>query len=169
MRRLFLIAAVAAALASPASAQTQGAAAPTAEVFDALAARDQELFAALFDRCDADHLATMVVDDLEFYHDKGGLTDQSAESFIAGIREMCEGQRTGRNYRARRELVPGTLELYMINNYGAVQMGEHRFYKLTPGKPEELVETGRFINLWKNENGVWKLARVISYDHRLTK
>jgi hypothetical protein len=45
-------------------------------------------------------------------------------------------------------------------------MGEHRFYKLTPGKKDELTETAKFTHLWKKENGVWKLARVLSYDHR---
>ncbi|HYE43509.1 MAG TPA: nuclear transport factor 2 family protein [Caulobacteraceae bacterium] len=169
MRRLALIATASAAIAAPAVAQTQGAAAPTTEVFEILAARDQELFAALFDRCDADHLATMVAADFEFYHDKGGQTADSGAAFIAGVRQMCEGQKAGTNYRARRELVPGSLQLHMINNYGAVQMGDHRFFKLTPGRPEALVETGRFVNLWKNENGAWKLARVISYDHRLAK
>ena len=40
--------------------------------------------------------------------------------------------------------------------------------QLTPGKPDQLTETGRFIIVWKLEAGVWKMARVVSYDHHLT-
>jgi len=175
MRRLALTALMTLAIAAAAfplvtRAQSEGAPPASKELFDELAARDAELFAALFDRCDADHLATMVTADFEFFHDKHGQTANSREQFIGGIRQMCEGQKAGTNYRARRELVPGTLEVYVLNNYGAVQFGEHRFYKLTRGKPEELVETGKFVDLWKKEeDGVWRLARVISYDHRLTR
>ena len=48
-------------------------------------------------------------------------------------------------------------------------LGEHRFFKLTLGKPDEMTETGRFIIFWKNDGGVWKMARVVSYDHHLAK
>ncbi len=53
-------------------------------------------------------------------------------------------------------------------NYGAVQVGEHRFYQLLPGKPEKLVEISLFTSVWKKDANGWKLARVLSYDHRLT-
>ena len=43
-----------------------------------------------------------------------------------------------------------------------------RFYKLTPGKPEQLVEVALFTQVWKKEPSGWRLARVLSYDHRLT-
>jgi hypothetical protein len=148
-------------------AQTEGAAPASQELFDTLAARDATLFAAVFDRCDADEVRTMVTDDLEFFHDKGGLTSTTGDSFAEGLRGHCARVQTGEDYAGRRELIPGTLKVYVLNNYGAVQMGEHRFYKLAPGKPEELVEVGKFIDVWKYDNGMWKLARVISYDHHL--
>jgi len=65
--------------------------------------------------------------------------------------------------------VPGSLKVYPLNNYGAVEVGVHRFFKLTPGKPEQLVEVSQFTHVWKKEEeSGWKLSRVLSYDHRLT-
>ncbi|MBS0296223.1 MAG: nuclear transport factor 2 family protein [Proteobacteria bacterium] len=119
-------------------------------------------------RCDADHLAGMVTDDFEFFHDKDGQSATSGAQFIQGIRAMCERQRTGVDYRARRELIAGSLQVYPINNYGAVELGEHRFYKLEAGGKERLVEVSKFVNLWKRVDGRWRLSRVISYGHTLT-
>jgi hypothetical protein len=38
------------------------------------------------------------------------------------------------------KLIPGTLHVNPLNDYGAVEIGEHRFFQLLPGKPEKLVE-----------------------------
>jgi hypothetical protein len=62
----------------------------------------------------------------------------------------------------RRELVPGTLEVYPIANYGAVEIGVHRF--LHPGNIKDVGEA-KFILLWQRNDGVWKVSRVISFDH----
>ena len=67
--------------------------------------------------------------------------------------------------KVRRELVPGTLEVYPMDGYGAVEMGVHRFHH--PGR-ENTEPTGeaKFVHLWQNKEGAWKITRVISYDHR---
>jgi hypothetical protein len=113
-------------------------------------------------------LATLVTEDFEMYHDKGGLIATSGAQFVKSIEGMCARRKTGEDYRARRELVAGSMKVYPLNNYGAVQVGEHRFYQLLPGKPEKLVEVALFTQVWKKGAGSWKLARVLSYDHRLT-
>ena len=59
------------------------------------------------------------------------------------------------------------MKVYPLNNYGAVETGFHRFYARTPGQPDRLTETAQFSQVRKNEQGVWKLARVISFDHQL--
>ena len=150
------------------SAQTAGPV-PTKELHDEIAAYDQKLFGAVFDTCDTQALAGLVTDDFEMYHDKGGLVSTSGAQFVENIRGMCERQKTGVDYRARRELVEGTLEVYPLNNYGAVEVGVHRFYKKTPGQPDKLVEISKLTQVWKKEPGGWKLARVLSYDHKLTE
>ena len=144
---------------------TPGAVA-TPEMVAALAEKDRALFDAVFG-CKLDALAPLIADDFEFLHDKHGLTATSGAQFLASIRTMCEGQAAGTNFRARRELVPGTLTTHALDKYGAMQMGTHRFYALREGEPDLLTETGRFIDVWKLEDGDWKLSRVISYDHVL--
>ena len=63
--------------------------------------------------------------------------------------------------KVRRELVKGSIEVYPIPNYGAVQIGLHRFFNNQdpPGTPSP---TGKFIHTWKRENGRWRITRVIS-------
>ena len=156
-----------ACLALGAQAQRAGPAQSQA-LTNEIAAADKALFAAVFDTCDTAALAKMVTADFEMYHDKDGQASSSGPQFVKDIEGMCARQKTGEDYRARRELVAGSLKVYPINNYGAVEVGKHRFYKLMPGKPEELVEVSLFTHLWKREKDGWKLARVLSYDHRLT-
>jgi ketosteroid isomerase-like protein len=151
-----------------ASAQTAGPA-PTPQLTDEIAAADAALFAAFFDRCDLEALKGMVTEDLEMFHDKGGFVAKSGKQFIENLASTCARQKTGEDYRARRELLPGTLRVYPLNDYGAVETGEHRFYQRLPGKPEKLVEVSLFTHVWKKEPTGWKIARVVSYGHRLTE
>jgi ketosteroid isomerase-like protein len=155
------------ALAGPLAAQTAGPA-PTQQLTAEIQAADAEFFSAFFDRCDIAALTALVTEDLEMFHDKGGRIAATGKEFIKNLESTCARQKTSEDYRARRELVPGSLKVYPLNNYGAVETGEHRFYQLLPGKPEKLVEVALFTQVWKKEPGGWKLARVISYDHKLT-
>lgn len=140
----------------------------TQELYDEIAAKDHILFAAVFDTCDTATLTTLVTDDLEMYHDKGGLTATSGAQFVNAIEGMYARQKTGEDYRARRELVPASMKVYPLSDYGAIQVGEHRFYQLLPGKPEKLVEVALFTHVWKKDATGWKVSRVLSYDHKLT-
>lgn len=147
---------------------TPGAAVASSELVATLAEKDRQLFEAVFG-CKLDLLASLVADDFEFVHGKWGLTADSGAKFMQGMRDNCKAQETGQNFRARRELIEGSMTVHMLNNYGAMQMGEHRFYALQPGQPDRLTETGKFIDLWRLIDGEWKLARVISYDHHLAE
>lgn len=122
-------------------------------LFQTISVLDTKLFNA-YNKCDLKTLGAMVSDDLEFYHDKTGLS-VGKPLFIEAIRKNICG-------KVHRELVPGTLEVYPLNGYGAVEIGVHRFTH--PGLDNELGEA-KFITLWQNQNGAWKVTRVISYDH----
>jgi len=50
--------------------------------------------------------------------------------------------------------------------YGAIQTGDHEFYKIKDNVPTELEITAKFIHLWILEKNVWKLRRVFSYDYQ---
>lgn len=147
---------------------TPGAAPASPELIATLAEKDRQLFEAVFG-CKLDLLASLIADDFEFVHDKWGQTADSGAKFMQGMRDNCKAQETGRNFRARRELVEGSMTVHVLNHYGAMQMGEHRFFALQPGQPDKLTESGKFIDVWRQIDGEWRLARVISYDHRLAE
>ena len=71
-------------------------------------------------------LKTMFSEDLEFYHDLGGVI-RYAENMEA-FGKVFAAQRL-----VRRELVAGSLEVHPIKDDGAVEMGAHRFYATRKG------------------------------------
>jgi ketosteroid isomerase-like protein len=121
------------------------------------------LDAALFDaynRCDLEKFSALLADDLEFYHDQGGLS--------LGKEKVTESVKKNICGKVTRELVPGTLQVYPMKGFGAVEMGVHRFHH--PGHDDtEPVGEGKFIHLWQYKDGAWRIARIISYDHRAAK
>ncbi len=67
------------------------------------------------------------------------------------------------NIGLKRELVPGSLEVYPIKDFGAIEIGAHTFCHIENGKND--CGTFKFVEVWKNNKGEWKLTRIISYDH----
>lgn len=126
---------------------------PQDPLYKAIAASDAALFAAS-NRCDLDTMATFVADDLEFYHDKSGLSVGKADLLQKTKANICG--------KMIRELVPASLEVYPLADFGAIEIGTHRF--LHPAEPNNIGQA-RFIHVWRNQNGAWRLSRVISYDH----
>jgi hypothetical protein len=147
----FLITLVAVSLAH---VHAQAAPAPD-PLFQTIQSLDAKLFDA-YNHCDLEKFGSLLADDLEFYHDKSGLTS-GRQALVEGVKNNICGKVT-------RELVPGTLEVYPIANYGAVEIGVHRFHH--PGyETAESIGEAKFIHLWQNKDGVWKITRVISFDH----
>jgi hypothetical protein len=132
-----------------------------------LLAADAEFFKAVFDTCDLETVKQYVTDDFEMFHDKGGRVSTSGAQFVQAIVDKCKRQAEGIDFLSRRELVGESLKVYPINNYGAIETGTHRFYALSKGKPDRLTEVAQFTHVWKEENGRWRLARALSYDHQL--
>jgi ketosteroid isomerase-like protein len=127
-----------------------------AELEKVIATLDSALFAA-YNQCDLQTFASFISDDVEFYHDKAGVT-LGKEALTDAIKKNICG-------KVARELVPGTLQVYPMKGYGAVEIGVHRFHH--PGREDtESVGEAQFIHLWQCKNGAWKITRVISYDHR---
>jgi len=131
------------------------AASVSQELHNEIARMDSVLFEA-FNTQNLDKLKTLFTDDLEFYHDTGGLALYSQT--IKDFTKMFE-----QNLRIRRELVKGSLEIYPIKNYGAIETGQHRFCHLENGKDE--CGTFKFVHVWQKKGGEWKISRVISYNH----
>lgn len=150
-----------------AAAPSRSFAQAPSELWAEILKADQALFQAIFDDCRPEALEGMVTDDFEFLHDRWGQIAKSKAEFITVIRRGCERQKTGIDFKARRELLLDTLHVYPLKGYGAVEMGRHRFYKVEAGKPDTPTEEAPFIQVWRFADGHWRLARVISYDHQL--
>lgn len=128
-------------------------------LYQTIAQLDREVFAAI-DRCDMQTEATFWSNDAEFYHDKDGLMVGGAKIVDAIKNNLCG--------KVKRELVPGTLEVYPLAGYGAVEIGVHRF--LHPGTQDhDVVGEAKFIHVWQHKDGHWKITRVISIDHHEVK
>jgi hypothetical protein len=133
-------------------------------VTGAVLERDRAFWAA-YNRCDVPAMADFFTEDIEFYHDRGGATIGHAP-FVAELRNGLCGNPDS---RLRRDAVEGTVKLYPMKKndvvYGAVLSGEHVFYVVDKGKEPRLDGRGRFTHLWLVKDGVWRMSRVLSFDH----
>lgn len=121
----------------------------------AITALDSALFDA-YNKCDLEKFASYLAEDVEFYHDQGGVTLGRAALTESVKKNICG--------KVTRELVPGSLQVFPMKGYGAIEMGVHRFHH--PGHEDtEGVGEGRFIHLWQYKDGAWRITRVMSYDH----
>ena len=125
------------------------------ELFNKVANLDSLLFAA-YNSKNLDLMKTYFTNDLEWYQDNGGLID--FEKVFINFKSIFE-----RDYDLKRNLIRESLEVHPIEGYGAIEIGKHQFKHIENGKLE--IGTFKFLMIWKNDNGNWKISRVISYDH----
>ena len=125
------------------------------ELFSKVANLDSSLFAA-YNTKNLDLMKTYFTLDLEWYQDNGGLLDY--EKVFSNFQSIFN-----RDYNLTRNLIKESLEVHPIEGYGAIEIGKHQFKHIENGKLE--IGTFKFLMIWKNENGNWKITRVISYDH----
>jgi hypothetical protein len=122
-------------------------------LYDTIVRQDSAFFGA-YNTCTV-HLqeyADFYADNLEFYHDKGGLMTSKQGVVDATKRNICG--------KVTRELVPGSMEVYPIANYGAIEIGYHRFHN--SAEPNAPSRPGRFVMIWHRTDQGWKITRVIS-------
>lgn len=117
-----------------------------------------------YNTCDIAGMEKHLSEDLEFYHDKGGIT-YGRKDLSDDLRQgLCK---SGKNY-LRREAVPGSVSIYPLKDkdsvYGAIITGEHLFYIIEEDS-EKLDGQAKFSHLWLKEPGDWKMHRVYSFDH----
>lgn len=127
-------------------------------LFQTVAGLDEKLFNS-YNHCDLATMSSLIADDLEFYHDKTGLS-VGKKVFLDAIRDNICG-------KTQRELIPGSTEVYRLDHYGAVEIGRHRFRH--PGHEEIGVGEAKFITVWRFKDGNWQMTRAISYDHEAAK
>ena len=134
------------------------------DVSAAVLQRDGAFWKA-YNTCDVKAMSEFFTEDVEFYHDRGGTTLGHA-AFVTALRnDLCGNP----DSRLRREAVDGSGHVFPMKKndvvYGAVLTGEHVFYVNQKGKAEFLDGRARFTHLWTLKDGVWKMSRILSYDH----
>jgi Domain of unknown function (DUF4440) len=99
--------------------------------------------------------ASYFATDVEFYHDTGGVTWNRNEMLANTEKYVCG------NFR--RELIPGSLRVHPIKDFGAMAQGAHRFCPIKSGTCEGAAE---FLIVWRKRGNAWQITRVFSYGHR---
>lgn len=124
------------------------------QLYDTIVKLDS-IFFGYYNTCgqNLDKYAAFFSDSIEFYHDQSGLSTSKKDIIDATKRNVCG--------KVTRELVKGSIEVYPLKGYGAVEIGLHKFHnnQNPPGTPSR---AGRFMVIWQNKNGEWLIRRVVS-------
>ena len=125
------------------------------KLYQQVARLDAEMFAA-FNAHDVDKLMSYFAPNLEFFHDKGGLANfsQTKEGFARLFAQSPDISRT---------LVPGSLEVFPVKDYGAMHIATQRFCHVENGRND--CGNSKFVMVWQQQADTWKITRVVSYDH----
>ena len=121
------------------------------ELYETIVKLDENFFGA-YNTCDFKIQELMISENIEFFHDKGGLSTSKKEIIEAIKNNICG--------KVNRELVKGSIEVYPIKDYGAVQIGYHKFYNNQ--EPDAISKKNKFITIWKNEDKNWVMTKIIS-------
>lgn len=164
MKRFASLACIAILLVAPiaGAAPSTSPGSSHAPVDDALFATVSKLdadFFSAFNHCASqDQLrthASYLASNLEFYHDKGGVT-WSRHDYMANVKKNVCGQ-------FRRVLIPGSLQIFPVKDFGAIEQGRQKFCWLKSGK---CFGEAQFLILWHHLDDRWLITHVFSYGHR---
>ena len=122
-----------------------------AELYSTIKKLDSTYFTA-YNKCDMDVQAKMYDEDIEFYHDMGGLSTDKVELLESIEKNICG--------KVTRNLVEGSIEVYPIKDYGAIEIGMHEFYNNQ--EPNAESKPSKFIVFWKQTGPEWHISRVVS-------
>lgn len=120
-------------------------------LYDTIMDLDKTYFTAYND-CDMKTQSEFYDDDIEFYHDMGGLATDKAELLKSIEKNICG--------KVTRTLIEESVEVHPIKDFGAVQIGMHKFYNNQ--EPNAISKPTKFIIIWKKTDSKWLMSRVIS-------
>jgi uncharacterized protein DUF4440 len=131
----------------------------------AVVAERERVFWSAYNACAVAEMPALIAEDVEFYHDRGGIT-LGRDALVESVRKnLCSNP----DFRIRREEVPGTVRVFTLKKdgvvYGAIASGEHTFDIVEKGKAPVRDGLARFTTLWLLKDGTWRMSRVLSYDH----
>jgi len=111
------------------------------------------LFFDAYNHCQLNVMDSLLSEDLEFYHDKGGFSDSKKQTLEATRKNICG--------KVTRELLKGSIEVYEIKDYGAIQIGFHGFHNNQEKAPAQ-THFSKFVHIWRKIGNQWQLTRIIS-------
>jgi hypothetical protein len=94
-------------------------------------------------------------EDVEFYHDNGGVTWDRKSMITNTEKNVCG------NFK--RELIPSSFEVHPIKGFGAITKGVHVFCQMGSQECEGKAD---FVMIWRHHEDKWQITRVLSYGHR---
>lgn len=132
------------------------------EIYKTVLSKDSLLFNIGFNTCDISQFEKLLSDNLNFYHDKDGISDKT--KFLFDLKNgLCKSPETR---QVQRFLVKESSEVFPLYKngilYGAVHNGKHMFSEKRESQPG----IAKFTNVWQLENGEWKLTTSFSFDHQ---
>jgi CubicO group peptidase (beta-lactamase class C family) len=139
----------------------------SSDLYKTILSKDSLLFNIGFNTCDISQFDNFLSEKFEFFHDKDSISYK--KEFIYNLRNgLCISPTT---YQSRRELVAESTEVYPLYKneklYGAIQMGVHKVYETIAGQKERYASAAKFTSVWLLENGLWKLNKCLSYNHKI--
>ncbi len=120
-------------------------------LYDTIMELDKTYFTA-YNECDMKTQREFYDEDIEFYHDMGGLATDKAELLKSIEKNICG--------KVTRTLIEESVEVHAIKDFGAIQIGMHKFYNNQ--EPNAISKPTKFIVIWKKTNTKWLISRVIS-------
>jgi uncharacterized protein DUF4440 len=148
---LILLIVVASVTASAQSQDTYKYVPSSKELYDTIVHMDSVYFTA-YNNCDMEKQAEIYSDSIEFYHDKGGLMTSKKDLLDAIKKNICG--------KVTRVLVKGSIEVYPIPGFGAVEIALHKF--INHGEGDSVSKPDKFIVVWHQKGDKWQITRVIS-------
>lgn len=122
------------------------------EFYNSIVSLDSLFFDA-YNHCKMAVMDSLMSEDLEFYHDQGGFSNSKRQTMEAVEKNICG--------KVTRELLKGSIEVYQINGYGAIEMGFHAFHN-SQEKGPATSHFSKFVHIWRLYNNRWRITRVIS-------
>ena len=121
------------------------------EIYKEIVQMDSVFFSA-YNKCDLKKQESIYSDEIEFFHDKSGLMTSKKEILNSTEKFICN--------KVTRKVHKETIEVYPINNYGAVEIGFHEFHNNQ--EPNRIPSPSKFIIIWHKVDALWKITKVIS-------
>lgn len=111
-----------------------------------------KVFFDAYNSCDMETQKRIYADEIEFFHDKSGLSTSKSDILAATEKNICD--------KVTRTLIEGSIEVYPIHDYGAVEIGYHKFFNHQ--EPDAISTPSKYIMIWRLKDDQWQITKVIS-------